>query len=371
MAKKDQDPLLPGNDGQWFLEAAGVVDQPPSPTSSYTELKKLKAPAPVVPSESAAVTAGTAAVSGSLAADEDAGEDTFVPVAPPSGDSLPDWEPDAVSSRLGGRGYGRWVVVGVVVALIAAAAFAIYYLPRGVQEDADNLAATYTGSLTTLRNELPTTQVALQILTDPTTLPDAVSSTVPAIGDLNTDSNIVIRQATAPLPSTPPLVPRTPLEDLEPTRSTMLILGAEGEGISGRLATTFAYRSTVPALFATPDLPTQAESGTVDQLSVALAESLAETARLIADLPPDPTFAETRELATEASARYATWQLEYLDALREGDTARATTLIAELDAARNGIEISLNAALATVRAEVDPKIVSLAAETEEAIAAIP
>jgi hypothetical protein len=151
----------------------------------------------------------------------------------------------------------------------------------------------------------------------------------------------------------------------------MLILGAEGEGISGRLATTFAYRSTVPALFATPDLPTQAESAVVDQLSVALAESLAETARLIADLPPDPTFAATRELATETSARYAPWQLEYLDALREGDTARATILVAELEDARDRIEESLNDALATVQAELDPKIVSLAAETEAAIAAIP
>jgi hypothetical protein len=151
----------------------------------------------------------------------------------------------------------------------------------------------------------------------------------------------------------------------------MLILGAEGEGISGRLATTFAYRSTVPALFATPELPTQAESADVDQLSVALAESLAETARLISDLPPDPTFAATRELATEASARYATWQLEYLDALREGDTARAASLVTELEEARDGIEDLLIAALATVRAELDPRIVSLATETEAAVAAIP
>ena len=151
----------------------------------------------------------------------------------------------------------------------------------------------------------------------------------------------------------------------------MLILGAEGEGISGRLATAFSYRSTVPLLFATSDLPTQADSSTVDQLSVALAESLAETARLIADLPPDPTFAETRELATEASARYASWQLEYLDALRQGDTARATSLINELDETRADIDRSLNAALSTVRTEVDPRIVALATETEEAIAAIP
>jgi hypothetical protein len=106
-------------------------------------------------------------------------------------------------------------------------------------------------------------------------------------------------------------------------------------------------------------------------LSVALAESLAETARLVADLPPDPTFAETRDLASKASERYPAWQLDYLDALREGDTDRAADLIVELDAARNDIAAALEVALGIVRAEVDPQIVALAGETETAITEIP
>jgi len=371
MARKDQEPLLPGNDGRWFLEVAGVVDSPPSPTATYTELEDLEPPPPVVASESAAVTAGTAAVSGSLSDNEDDDQEAFVPVSAPSADPLSDWQPDEASSRLGRHGFGRWVAAAVVVALLAVAGFAAYYLPRQVQEQADDLASDYGASLTDLRNELPTSQVALQNLTDPSSTPESVSAAVPAIGDLNARATIVVGQATAPLPSTPPLVPRAPFEALEPSRTSMLILGAEAEGISGRLATTFAYRSTVPLLFATPDLPTQAESAEIDALSVALAESLADTARLIADLPPDPTFAATRELATAASERYATWQLEYLDALREGDTERATALIAELGMARDAIQESLEIALAAVGAEVDPKIVSLAAESEATIGAIP
>lgn len=371
MARKDQEPLLPGNDGRWFLEVAGVVDLPPSPTTTYAQLEDLEPPPPVVASESAAFAAGTAAVSGSLSDNEDDDEDAFVPVSAPSVDPLSDWYPDEASSRLGRHGFGRWVAGAVVVALLAIAGFAGYYLPRQVQEQADNLASNYRVSLTDLRNELPNSQVALQNLTDPASTPESVSAAVPAIGDLNARATIVVGQATTPMPSTPPLVPRAPFEALEPTRTSMLILGAEAEGISGRLATTFAYRSTVPLLFATPDLPTQASSAEVDALSVALAESLADTARLIADLPPDPTFAATRDLATATSQRYATWQLEYLDALREGDTARATALISELDMARRAIQESLNIALAGVRAEVDPKIVSLATETEATIGAIP
>ena len=374
MARKKPQISLPGNDGRWFLELAGVVKPAPSPTETYTELKALEQPPAFVSSESAAVTAGAAAVSGSLATDtngETTGDDTFVPVAPRSNDGLDDWEPDDVSPRLGRRGLGKWLGAALLVIAVAAIVLAVVLLPRTVQNEAELLAADYAQSLTDLRNELPDSQAALASLTDPATTPEDISSTVPAIGDLNTRGAVVISLATAPLPSTLMFVPRDPLEALEPTRTTMLILGAEAEGISGRLATTFTYHSTVPALFTTPELPVEADSATINALSVVLAESLADTARLVADLPPDPTFAETRDLAAQASERYAPWQLEYLDALRQGDTDRAADLVVELDTARNDITTALDVALGVVRAEVDPRIVVLAGETETAIGDIP
>ncbi len=374
MARKEPEVSLPGNDGRWFLELAGVVEAPPSPTETYSELEALEQPPAFVASESAAVTAGAAAVSGSLAANangDTAEDNTFVPVAPRSDDGLDDWQPDDVSSRLGRRGLGRWLAAALLVIVVVAVVLGVVLLPRTVQNEADLLAADYIQSLTDLRNEFPDSQTALAILTDPASTPDAVSGTVPAIGDLNTRGIVTISHATAPLPPTLMLVPRDPLEALEPTRTTMLILGAEAEGISGRLATTFTYHSTVPALFATPELPIEADSATTDALSVALAESLADTARLVADLPPDPTFTQTRNLATQASERYATWQLEYLDALRSGDSDRAADLVVEIETARDDITASMDEALTLVRAEVDPLIVALAGETETAIDNVP
>ena len=374
MARKKPEAPLPGNNGRWFLELTGVIKPAPSPTETYTELEALEQPPAFVASESAAVTAGAAAVSGSLSPEtngETAGDDTFVPVAPRSDDGLDDWQPDDVSPRLARRGLGRWLVAVLLVLAIAAVVAAVVLLPRAVQREANLLAADYTQSLTDLRNELPDSQVALATLTDPASTPEAVSASVPAIGDLNTRGTVAISLATTPLPPTLAFVPRGPLEALEPTRTTMLILGAEAEAISGRLATTFTYHSTVPALFATPELPVEADSATTDALSVTLAESLADTARLVADLPPDPTFSETRDLATQASERYAPWQLEYLDALREGDTERAADLIVELDAARDDIAAALDRALGVVRTEVDPRVVTLAGETEAAINDVP
>jgi len=369
MTRKKQELALPGNDGRWFLELAGVVEPPPTPTSTYTQLEALDAPPPLVASETAGVTAGAATVSGSLAADAPDGE--FVAVAPRTTGPLDDWQPDDVSPSLGRHGWGRWLLTALLVLVVVGAGFAVVLLPRSVQSRADVLAGNYRTSLTDLRNELPNSQETLGVLTDPSTTPETVSASVPAIGDLNTRAAVVVGHATAPFPSTLLFVPRSALDALEPTRTTMLILGAEAEGVSGRLATTFTYRSTVPSLFATPDLPTEADSGTVDALSVTLAESLADTARLVADLPPDPTFDATRDLTTQASQRYATWQLEYLDALRQGGTDRVTALLEELNGAQEAIERELNLALAAVRAEVDPRIVALASETETAITAIP
>ncbi|MEN8235456.1 MAG: hypothetical protein ABFR89_11115 [Actinomycetota bacterium] len=369
MARKDKDLSLPGNDGRWFLELAGVIESTPKPTATYTELKALEPPPATVASESEAVTAGAAAVSGSLASDSD--DDAFVPVAHRSTDPLDQWQPDDVSPGLARRGVGRWILVFLLILFVAAGAAAVYFLPRAVQQEADLLAADYRIALTGLRNELPTSQAALSTLTDPTSPADAVSATVTAVGDLNTRASVVMSHATASPPPTIPFVPRDPLEALEPTRTTMLILGADAEGVSGRLAVTFAYRTTVPSLLSTPDLPTEADTAAIDALSVALAESLADTARLVAELPVDPTFAETRDLATQASERFAPWQLEYLDALRQGETDRSTALVAEHGQLRSGIESALVTDLTTVRAEVDPLIVELADETENAIAAIP
>lgn len=331
----------------------------------------LDPPPPVVASETQGASAGAAAVSGALASEAGEDEAAFVPVAARINDPLDDWEPDPVSSRLGRDGFGRWIVAGLAIVVAAAIGWSLYFLPRAAQQDADELAVSYGTSLNDLRDELAETQGALQTLTELASSSEAVAVAIPAIGGLNMRAAVVTGIAAGPLPSTPPFAKRTPFVDLEPIRATMLVLGAEAEGVASRLATAFAYRSAVPALFETSNLPVEADSGIVDSLSVDLAESLALTARLIADLPLDPTFTVTRDLASTASDRYAPWQLEYLDALREGETNRTTALVAELEDARRRIRVALETALATVRDEVGPRIAALDSETESAIDSIP
>lgn len=354
-----RDPL-PGNDGRWFLELVGVVEPSLESTDTYATLEGLVPPP--MPDDTSTISAGAvaAAVNGGLV-DEAAHNGGLVPI----GEGAPQ-QADRARRRW------PWLVAALIAGLVVAAtASGIYLLPRSVNEEASQLASQYRATLTNLRNELPVTQAALAALTDPAALDDDVAAVPGAIAQLNTASGLTTSRATTPLPETLPLVPRARFEALEPTRSTMTILGAAGRDLAGRLGVGYTYRTTMDALFAVNILPASATATEITGLSLALATDLADTGRLVSELPPDGGFVEVRDAAVAASQRYATWQLEYLEALRAEDRARAAELITERGAALAALNLILRDALVRMRLELDPLIVELAAELETAIVVIP
>lgn len=361
MPKRPAGDNLPGNDGRWFLELIGVAEPALESTDAYATLESLVPPPTADDTSTLSTGAIAAAVNGALSRSAtENGE--FVPLSAGDTQAIDDAPPRR----------WRWWVLGVVAVLVILAVGAgAYFLPRSTEADAALLAASYRAALIEVRNELPTTQQALASLTDPASPDDAVSAVPSVIADLNAKSGMAAALGTQPLPGTPPLVSPSPLEALEPTRATMTILGASGRDLAGRLGFGFTYRTTMDSIFAVRTLPVEAADPAITELSLALAGDLAETGRLVADLPPEAAFVEVRDAAVSASERYATWQLEYLDALREGDAERAGRLIAERGAALVELSSMLTDALAATRSELDPLIVVLAAELEAAILAVP
>ena len=353
-----RDPL-PGNDGRWFLELVGVVEPSLESTDTYATLEGLVPPP--TPDDTATITAAAsaAAVKGALL-DDSAPNGEFVPLGT---------ETPAGIER---RRRWPWVVVGILVlAIVGVVASGVYLLPRSADEEASRLASQYRSTLANMRNELPSTQLALGSLTDPAAADDDVAAVPTAIARLNSASGLTTSEATAPLPETLPLVPRTAFDALKPTRSTMTILGATGRDLAGRIGVAYTYRTTMGSLFAVSVLPNSAPDTIITELSLALATDLADTGRLVADLPPDAAFIEIRDAAVSASERYATWQLEYLEALRAQDADRAAQLIAERGAALAALDEILGRALIGVRTDLDPLIVELAGELEAAILVVP
>jgi hypothetical protein len=151
----------------------------------------------------------------------------------------------------------------------------------------------------------------------------------------------------------------------------MVVLGRSGEDVAARIGRGYVYRTTVPELFSMPDLPVEADTGTINQLSVDLASVLADTSSLASELPEDPLFVPVKTAATEAAERFAEWQLEYLEALRSDDPEAANTLLSELADARDTIEHANAVALVTLGEEVNAEIVVLAGNIEETIASMP
>lgn len=361
MPKRPARDNLPGNDGRWFLELVGVTEPALESTDAYATLESLVPPPTADDTSTLSTGAVAAAVTGALSARAtENGE--FVPLTVGAAPTIEDAPPRR----------WRWWLLGVVaLLLIVAVGAGAYVLPRSTADDARLLAASYRAALIEMRNALPATQQALANLTDPASPEDAVSAVPTVLAEMNARSGMAAALGTQPLPGTPPLVSPGPLEALEPTRATMTILGASGRDLAGRLGVGFTYRTTMDSIFMVRTLPVDAADPAITELSLALAGDLAETGRLVADLPPDAAFVEVRDAAVSASERYATWQLEYLDALREGDAGRAGRLIAERGAALAALSSMLTDALAVTRSELDSLIVVLAAELEAAIIAVP
>jgi len=385
--RRKQEASLPGNDGKWFLELVGVEE--PVPTTATT-LAELASPEPVTVEivDGAATMGGHGGIvlgqeAGSetlveasvVPADPGDAPDTLAVKAPRSSSvdsTLDEWQPDELSRSLRSGRRVRWTVLLIALIVGAAVAIAVIQFPRAADQAAQVVADDYRSSMVDLRNQLPSTQQALATLTDPETGEADLSTVVPATAALGALSNTVTQLAGEPLSPTIPLLPWDPMMDLEPTREQMTFIGASGEQIALRLGHGYVYRTTMPLLLETPDLPTEAsDSQTINALSVDLASALADSADLVASLPQDPAFDATRDVAIEYVERFQAWTIDYLTALRGVDVGQAESLVDELVQMQIDLAMRTAQSLLLLRAELDQQVIELATDTEAAIAAMP
>ncbi|GMQ92905.1 MAG: hypothetical protein BMS9Abin12_0382 [Acidimicrobiia bacterium] len=371
-----------GNDGSWFLEAVGAVSPPPTPSEAIAALEldnTLPETAAVLPSGSQAVTitsfdgsTGTSTstfepIGGtpSLAAHSTGEMEIPVPPAAPH-------EPDdtGLSPVLRTRRAFRWPAVTFGVFLVAVAALAVVWLPAALRQDAIVIKQTYADGALAVRLYLPTAQTALDAITSPDTTQDELFSAVPIISQLDSLALELQVTATAPLPRQLPLLPNEEVVALGPLQQTAQIHAAQASDVARQLGYAYVYRTTIPTLLTTGELPTTADTQTINTLSVSLASSLVADSAALSDLPITETAAGLELSARAAVERYGSWQEEYLASLSEGDEAAATLLIAELDNLRSGLMTELETTMRTFRVEIDDQIVVLAADLENFLAAL-
>ncbi|MGI9528434.1 MAG: hypothetical protein ACR2NG_01885 [Acidimicrobiia bacterium] len=387
-----------GNDGSWFLEAIG---QTKAPTASEV-VADLEAENTIVDDPEISIHldqhANTEERAAALVAansfDGNPGTSTSsfdpVPTPPPPppevtaeheplGDLLVDAPPlddddtfddTDLSPALRSKRNFRWpVVVGLLVAIALVVAAAIV-LPARVEDQALEVRQTYYDSAFDVRDYLPSAQVALDSITNPSSDDSQVASAVPMIAELDTRAFALETATSEPLPSTLPLVPSGPIDELEPLKDTGAILGAASSDLSRRLGNAYVYRTSIPLLLNTGSLPIAATTNEINDISVTLASSLATDAGIVADLPDDPAFAEVKTTASATLVRAAEWQDEYLDALTSEDADAAAALVGEMTEMRITLQSLTADALVAFRAEADITIVSLAGDLDVYLVAV-
>jgi hypothetical protein len=366
-----------GNDGSWFLEAVGAVPIGPTPSETVAALEKDNTLTDLQPTMAPA---DQVVVYSSFDGDTGTSTSAFEPPARlpdvDSNDFLVDEtgeimvdsrtpEPQSegdteLSPVLRTRRPFRWPVVVIGLFVVAALAAAVVWLPEATRQDAVVVKQSYADASLALRLELPNGQAALDTVTDPSTDTDELSAAVPAISQLDSVAHALSVVAAEPVPRQLPVIRVEEVAGLEALQDSALINAAQGSDIARRLGHTYVYRTTIPQLLTTGDLPTSADVQTINTLSVSLASSLVDDSNALGDLPTTEAAADLNDAAHAAVERFALWQDEYLSALVEGDEAVATSLIAELDDIRLGLNSTLVEALGIARIEIDQRIVELA-----------
>lgn len=370
------------SDGSWFLEAVGAI--PPAPTPSETvaalELDNTSPHLPVIPSSGEGPT-----VSNYFDGDTGTSNEAFTPVVdvplPPefatSEMDLPvavtqpaEVEDTVLSPILASRRSFRWGTMALVVLLALVALLAAVWMPAALQQDATIVKQSYADASYALRQELPEAQVALDSISNPASSSDALSGALPGIGQLDSAALELSIQAAEPLPRTWPLLPSTAVDDLAPLRDAALIYASLATEIARQLGFAYVYRTTIPQLFDTGDLPVTADSRTISSLSLTLASTLVADSSALADLPTTEATADVNNDAHTLVERFGSWQDEYLTSLEDGDEAATDDLLEEFAALKEDLLKELEEAMTTIRIDLDGQIVTLAADLDRYLATL-
>ena len=277
---------------------------------------------------------------------------------------LEDWEPEDINRKVSSARSFRWTTLIGVLTIIGLIAAGLFVLPSLAERRADSYLKSIMDPLQALRAELPDTQTSLAVATDPAADGAALAGLTTQLTTLAAKASALDAATQADPPSAPPLTSSAPIDAVEPVRQRAEPLGTAAIAIQRRIADLVEYRTLMTGFLVLPELPTTADSDTQATLRVDLAAAQAESASILADLPSDPALESHAAMARDINERFATWQVDYLEALRTGDAAAARTLIAELESSLVELDNALIAPLAQIRREVDTDLIELAREID-------
>jgi hypothetical protein len=261
---------------------------------------------------------------------------------------IEDWKPDRLDPLVvSGRTF-RWPIIIAAVALLIGGLAIIQALQDMPDRAARDARATYLAAMTDYQTSVPDIEDTISVITDPTTDTATLSDAAVSLSAFNDGARNLFDAAAEPLPSMPPFVSRTQLDALTPLRQSMANAAEIGLTLERRLGDTLSYRLLLAKTFQLPALPTTATQDQLTQLGVTLGLAVTSTKDAIGNLPDEPFLSDHKSAAFQLAQRLDDWQVEYLDALRTGDTATAETLVQEITQRIDALNAGIDAPLAAI-----------------------
>lgn len=349
---KQQATRKPGDRGRWYFQMLGL-EADDGPTTLQEVARNRDA------------TRTTELVTGMW------NETAQLPVANGDTDPLADWTPTELSPKASSKRRVRWPVVAFALIVGVAAGFSLWWLPQASEQRAASHADRIGEALNGLYGDLNGLQNALAVVTEPTS--DAPDLGIVGLGlsSVADSAARLLDVANEPVPSPLPLSPRDSFLDLESFRLGLEPMAAEATALRSEVAEIADYRLSLAEVLAVDGLPLTADSAIIAEQRAALAKVLADSVAALDSMPIDGPFAAHRTLVDAEIGAFAQWQADYLEALRNDDPARAGELVEQLNLSRLGLAAELVGTLASLRSDIDARILDLADRLARSISTVP
>ncbi len=256
-------------------------------------------------------------------------------------------EPSAPSRVLLGSKRWRWSVLGGLAISIVLVFVAGSAIGRAPIEAARERAVAYSASAQQLADSLGPLD---DVIGDIATL-DAPEFDLGALVAVLDDTDGVAREVAAltsePLPNPALLGSSVEIDRLRSPQELLQRAAARASAVERRLGDALTYQLGMADSFRLPDLPVVAAPTEVGEIGAGLSVAFSSTAVSLGSLPDDPFFASHKRAATELLSDLQERQIDYLDALRQSDSARAgiarREIVASVDAIRGDLGEPLGA----------------------------
>ncbi|NND03473.1 MAG: hypothetical protein HKN91_11860 [Acidimicrobiia bacterium] len=350
--KQQETPKKAGDRGRWYFQVLGI-ETDGSPTTLQEVARTRDA------------SRTTELVTGMW------DETAELPPANGDVDPLADWTPTELSSKASSKRNVRWPVVVFALAIGIAAGFALWWLPQASEQRATAHADLIADSLSDLYGDLGGLQDALAIATEPTSAVPDLGTVGLGLGSVADSAARLLDVANESAPNPLPLSPEDRFRDLDAFRIGLEPMAAEAIALRSEVAEIAEYRLALGSVMAIDALPLTADSSIVAEQTAALSKVLIESVAALDSMPTSGPFAEHRNLVDSEVTAFAQWQDDYLTALRDDDPAKAGELVEQLELTRSGLSAELVVTLATLRTDIDGRILDLAERLARSIAAVP